>query len=244
MAHIVMYAATSAIAAAVARRLAARGDALYLIARDPAKLAVLQAELGEAVRGVDAEAGVAPSERWARATQALGTVDAVLMAQGHLPDQLETERSALAMRATFDANLTDVVAQLLPVADALEAQGRGTLAVITSVAGMRGRPRNFTYGAAKAGLSTWLRGLRSRLWPSGARVVDLRPGPVVTPMTEGHPRNPLFATPEGIAGPIVRALDRGGPRVVYLPAYWGPIMAVIRRLPEWLFQRFGFLAGR
>lgn len=243
MANVVLYAATSAIVAAVARRLAARGDLLYLVARDAEKLAPLRAELGDAVVGFDTD-DAAPIERWARAVAALGRVDAVLMGQGWLPDQRHTEQNADAMRATIDVNLTDVVAQLMPAADALEAQGHGTLAVISSVAGMRGRPRNFTYGAAKAGLSTWLRGLRSRLWPSGARVVDLRPGPVITPMTEGHPRNALFATPEGLAGPIVRALDRGGPRVVYLPAYWGPIMAVITRLPEWLFQRFGFLAGR
>ncbi len=244
MANVVLYAATSAIVAAVARRLAARGDALYLIARDPAKLARLRSDLGDAVLGADTESGVAPGERWARAVAALGHIDAVLMGQGWLPDQLATERDAGLMRRTLDVNLTDVVDQLLPVCDHLEAQGSGTLAVITSVAGMRGRPRNFTYGAAKAGLSTWLRGMRSRLWPSGARVVDLRPGPIVSPMTEGHPRNVLFGTPDGIAGPIVRALLRGSPRVVYLPGYWGPIMAIVTRLPEWLFQRFAFLASR
>ena len=244
MAHVVLYAATSGIVAEVARRLARRGDALYLIARDVHKLAPLQEELGDAVRGVDTERGVAPSERWNRALAALGHVDAVLMGQGWLPDQQATERDAAVMVQAIEVNLTDVIAQLLPVVDHLEASGHGTLAVITSVAGMRGRPRNFTYGAAKAGLSTWLRGMRSRLWPSGARVVDLRPGPIVTPMTEGHPRNPLFATPAAIAPRIVRALDQGGPRVVYLPAYWGPIMAIITRLPEVVFQRFGFLSGR
>jgi len=244
MANVVLYAATSAIVAAVARRLAARGDALYLVARDPTKLAPLVDELGAAVGGSDTEPGVTPAVRWSRAVAALGRVDAVLVGQGMLPDQLETESSADAAREAIEVNLTDVIGQLLPVADHLEARGHGTLAVITSVAGMRGRPRNFTYGAAKAGLSTWLRGLRSRLWRSGARVVDLRPGPVITPMTDGHPRNALFATPEGIAGPIVRALDRGAPRVVYLPAYWGPIMAIVTRLPEWLFQRLSFLAGR
>lgn len=244
MANVVLYSATSAIVSAVARRLASRGDRLYLIARSAEKLAPLTAVLGDAVVGTDTEPLVDATERWARAAAALGHIDAVLVGQGWLPDQTATERNPDVLRETIAVNLSDVLVQLLPIADHLEAQGQGTLAVITSVAGMRGRPRNFTYGAAKAGLSTWLRGLRSRLWPSGARVVDLRPGPIVTPMTEGHPRNLLFGTPEGIANRIVRALMRGRPRVVYLPLYWGPFMVIIRALPEWVFQRFGFLAGR
>ncbi|HHO52564.1 MAG TPA: SDR family NAD(P)-dependent oxidoreductase [Deltaproteobacteria bacterium] len=246
MASVLVIGATSAIAGAVLGRLAARGDRLYLVARDEERLAALVESLGPAVVGAEARDLVRldePGELVARAVAALGQLDVAWICHGWLPDQRTTEQDPAVAAEALQVNLLSVIALLLPLANHMEAQAHGTLAVITSVAGMRGRPRNYTYGAAKAGLSTYLRGLRSRLWPVGVRVVDLRPGPVITPMTEGHPRNLLFTTPEAIAPAIVAALDRGPP-VVFLPWFWGPLMAIITRLPEPVFQRLGVLAGR
>jgi NAD(P)-dependent dehydrogenase (short-subunit alcohol dehydrogenase family) len=117
--------------------------------------------------------------------------------------------------------------------------------VLSSVAGDRGRPRNYTYGAAKGALSLYLQGVRSRLYRSapGVRVVTIRLGPVDTPMTKDHPKNALFGEPSAIAHEIVRHESRG-PLDAYVPGYWRPIMATVRGLPEALFQRFSFLAGR
>lgn len=246
MASILVIGATSAIAGPVLERLAARGDRLYLVARSSARLEALRESLRPAVVGAEAHDLVQladPEALTARAVAALGGLDVALICHGWLPDQRATEHDQALAADTLRVNLLSVIALLLPLANHMEAQRHGTLAVITSVAGMRGRPRNYTYGAAKAGLSTYLRGLRSRLWPAGVWVVDLRPGPVISPMTEGHPVNPLFTTPEAIAPRIVSALDRGTP-VVFLPWYWGPLMQIITRLPERVFQRFGVLAGR
>ena len=178
-----------------------------------------------------------------RAVRALGGLDIVLVGHGFLPDQRETEHSWDAAETTLAVNFVGTVALLLPVVDTLERQGFGQLAVITSVAAERGRPRNYTYGAAKAGLNVYLQGVRSRLYRSGATVHVLKPGPVHSPMTVGHTPNVLFATPEQIASGILSALASGR-SVAWLPAYWRPIMAVVRWLPEPIFQRLPFLSGR
>ena len=115
--------------------------------------------------------------------------------------------------------------------------------MLTSVAGERGRPRNYTYGAAKSATSTYLQGLRSRLYATGVSVHDIRLGPVDTPMTVDHEKNRLFGEAHSVGRGIVRAIEREQP-TVYLPWFWRPIMAIVRRLPEPLFQRFGFLSGR
>lgn len=246
MRGVLLLGATSAIVVAVADRLVARGDRVYLVGRDRVKLDSLVARLGAGVAGheaLDLTDTAAHAAMLDRAWSALGKVDQVLIGHGVLSDQLATEADPAEALRSLDVNLLSVVALVVPIANRMEAAGRGTIGVITSVAGQRGRPRNYTYGAAKGALSVYLQGLRSRLWRSGVAVCDLRPGPIVSPMTVGHARNALFSTPEAIAPAIVRALDRGTP-VVWLPWYWAPIIAIVRWLPEAVFQRFGFLAGR
>ena len=92
-------------------------------------------------------------------------------------------------------------------------------------------------------MNVYLQGMRSRLFSSGVRVFILKLGPTHTPMTVDHPKNPLFADSERVARGIVRAVE-GRASEVYLPWYWSPIMAVVRQLPEPIFQRISFLAGR
>jgi short-subunit dehydrogenase len=129
------------------------------------------------------------------------------------------------------------------LANHFEEQGRGHLGAITSVAGERGRPRNYTYGSAKGALTCYLQGIRSRVYGADIWVHNLKLGPVDTPMTVGHDKHALFGEKVRIARGIVRALSRRR-HVVYLPRVWGWIMLVVRLLPEPIFQRFGFLAGR
>ncbi len=238
--------ATSAIAAEVAALCARRGDRLYLIGRDPGKLSALLERCGGAVVGserADLNELELAEARVERGIEALGGCDRALIAHGYLGDQLRTERDVDYTRATIDTNFTSAVALLIPLATHFERQGSGHLAAITSVAGVRGRPRNYTNGAAKAGLSCYLQGVRSRLHPAGARVHDLRLGPVATPMSEGHPRNALWGEKVAVARGILRAME-GRRHEVYLPRSWRAVMAVVRQLPECVFQRFGFLAGR
>lgn len=250
MSRIIVFGATSAIAGSAIRRWADRGDRLYLVGRSEAKLAALVEALpSEAVAGSQA-VDLAPPEGALDAEGLLdaaiaalgGPPDMALVAHGFLADQLETEADLAAARRCFEINLLSVVAILIPLAQRLEAQGAGTLAVITSVAAERGRPRNYTYGAAKAALNTYLEGLRTRLYPH-ISVVTLKVGPTDTPMTTDHAKHPLFAQPEAVGEGIVKAMDSGAP-VAWLPGYWGPLMGVIRRLPESVFSRVGFLGGR
>jgi decaprenylphospho-beta-D-erythro-pentofuranosid-2-ulose 2-reductase len=238
--------ATSAIAAEVAAICAARGDRLYLVGRDPAKLQTLVGALGAAVAGhesADLNQLDQAAARVQRAITALGGLDRALIAHGDLGDQARSEHDVDYARAIVDTNFTSAVALLMPLAAHFEAQGSGHLAAITSVAGERGRPRNYTYGAAKRGLSCYLEGLRSRLYGTGVRVHNIKLGPVPTPMSAGHPQNFLWGEKRRVAHGIVRAMERRW-HTVYLPRSWGLVMAVVRALPEFVFQRFGFLAGR
>ncbi len=135
-----------------------------------------------------------------------------------------------------------MVALLVPIANALEAQGQGRIGVLASVAGDRGRPRNYTYGAAKGALHVYLEGLRTRLYPAVA-VTTLKLGPVDTPMTRSHKKHLLFGNVPSVARDIATAMDHRVD-VAYVPAYWRYIMQLVKLTPERLFQRFSFLAGR
>jgi len=238
--------ATSAIAAEVAKVCADRGDQLFLVGRDPDKLRAVVASVGDAVVGFascdfnecdQAEARVA---EW---IGALGGLDIALIAHGYLGDQQRSEHEVRYAEEIIRTNFVSVVSLLMPLANFFEAQGYGHLAAITSVAGERGRPRNYTYGAAKSGLTCYLEGMRSRLYKRGVRVHNLKLGPVATPMSEGHPRNALWGEKRRVAAGIVRAMSRRW-HVAYLPRSWRWVMAIVRCLPESVFQRFGFLAGR
>jgi short-subunit dehydrogenase len=143
----------------------------------------------------------------------------------------------------IDVNFTSVVALLVPLANHFEAAGAGHIAVLSSVAGERGRPRNYTYGAAKGALNVYLQGVRTRLWPRGVGVHTLKLGPVDTPMTATHEKTRLFARAGQVADDIVAAVDAGRAEA-YVPWFWRPIMAVVRRLPERVLQRLPALSGR
>jgi decaprenylphospho-beta-D-erythro-pentofuranosid-2-ulose 2-reductase len=245
-ARVLIFGATSAIAGEVARVYARRDARLYLVGRNPEKLAALAAELGDAVSGT-AAADFTDTARAAAlvaaALAAAGDVDVAVVAHGLLGDQVATERDFAAADRVIDTNFVSVVALLIPLANHFEARGAGHLAVLSSVAGERGRPRNYTYGAAKGALNVYLQGVRSRLSPRGIGVHTLKLGPVDTPMTVDHRKTLLFARSPAVAAAIVRAID-GNRAEVYVPWFWRFIMAVVRWIPEPLFRRIGALSGR
>ncbi len=241
MSGTLIVGATSAIAEATARRLAERGDLLYLVARHGERLAAIAADL--AVRGsprvgteqLDANDLSAHEGMLDRAEQFLGGIDKVLIAYGTLGDQKACERSVELTLQELNTNALSIVALLTRVANCLARRGSGTIAVISSVAGDRGRGTNYVYGSAKALLTTFLSGLRQRLHRHGVAVVTLKPGFVDTPMTAAFEKGLLWAKPERIAAGIVKAIDRKA-GVVYLPAFWRPIMLVVRLIPERVFR--------
>ena len=161
-----------------------------------------------------------------------------LIAHGTLPDQAECEASAALTRQALQVNALSVIELLTELANRLQAQGSGTLAVISSVAGDRGRKSNYVYGAAKGMVSIFLQGLRNRLHSHGVRVITIKPGFVDTPMTESFDKGVLWARPDRVARDIVSAIDKGRD-VVYTPWFWRYILWVIRGIPEGVFKRLG-----
>ncbi len=243
MKKILIIGATSAIAEATARLFAARGDALCLVARNDDHLHVVAADLNVrgAMRAETATLDVtdfgAHQTVLDTAERQLGGIDIVLIAHGTLSDQAQCQTSVEALRREFDINAVSTMALLTTLANRLEAQRHGTLAVISSVAGDRGRQSNYVYGGAKAALTAFLGGLRQRLAKANVNVLTIKPGFVDTPMTAGIAnKGALWAQPDRIAAGIVKAIDRGR-NIVYLPWFWRWIMLVIRHIPEPLFKK-------
>ena len=239
--RILIVGATSAIAIEVARAYAERGASLILTGRKLERLAALADDL--AVRGAagveTAVLDVLATERHAALVErafAPGRLDVAVIAHGTLPDQARCQESAAETVRTLEVNFTATVALLTVLANRFEAQRGGVIAVITSVAGDRGRQSNYVYGAAKGGLAVFLQGLRNRLHHRGVSVVTLKPGFVNTPMTADVPKNPLFSTARRAGRAIHRAIE-GRRDVAYIPWFWRPIMALVTSLPESVFKR-------
>lgn len=163
--------------------------------------------------------------------------DLVLIAHGSLPDQPQCQDNLAACRDALEVNAISPVLFAEAFAGAMQASGRGTLVVIGSVAGDRGRKSNYVYGAAKGLVTRYVQGLQHRLARTGVRVVLVKPGPTDTPMTAHlkQARTRMASAPE-VAECIVRGA-RSGKAVVYAPAKWTLIMMVIRHLPRFVFNR-------
>ena len=242
MKKVLIIGATSAIAEATARCFAAEGAALHLLGRKPERLQMIAddlklrgaAEVGTGTLEVDDVAAHAAALDAAQ--QALGGIDVVLIAHGTLPDQAQCAASTDIALREFHTNAVATIALMNALAQRLEAQGQGTLAVISSVAGDRGRQSNYLYGAAKSAVGTFAAGLRNRLFRSGVHVLTIKPGFVDTPMTAQFRKGALWATPGQVGRKIHAAIARRRD-VLYVPWFWAVIMFVIRSIPERIFKR-------
>jgi len=241
--RVLILGATSGIAQAVARVYAADGARLALVARSREHLTSVASDL--AVRGADVvlqrSVDLCDLDRHrtllAEAETALDGLDVVLVAHGLLPDQQACQEDPRRAVASWDVNFVSAATLMEAAAERMAASHRGTLGVLSSVAGERGRADNYVYGAAKAALTTYASGLGHRLRGTGVTVVTLKPGPVDTPMIRGRNLSPrLVADVDVVGRRIHRALERGE-RVVYVPGRWRWIMAVLRALPVRLFER-------
>ncbi len=242
MSNVMIIGATSAIAEETARIFAQRGDRLLLVARNAERLSIIANDLK--IRGAGAAfAEVVDVTRLelhrdlvARAQQQLGSIDVVLIAHGSLPDQRACEQDAELALREFNTNGLSVISLLTHLANAMEAQGQGVIAVISSVAGDRGRQSNYLYGAAKGAVSLFSQGLRNRLARKGVHVVTVKPGFVDTPMTAQFKKGLLWAKPHAVARGIYNAIEERR-NVVYLPWFWWGIMTVIKSIPEFIFKK-------
>lgn len=240
MQRVLIIGATSAIAEATARNYASRGAALFVAGRNVERLEIIAADLR--VRGassvvvgqLDVNDTKAHEALLDRAWSGMGAIDVALIAHGTLPDQSRCEASVDYAMAEFATNGTSTIALASAIAPRLE---RGaTLAVISSVAGDRGRASNYLYGSAKAAVTAFLSGMRQAQSARGVNVLTIKPGFVDTPMTAAFKKSALWATADQVAKGIVAAVDRRR-AVAYLPWFWAWIMLVITHVPESIFRR-------
>ncbi len=241
MSNILILGATSAIAKYTTRLLAADEHSLYLVARNKDKLSSMKQDM--LVRGanevyyetLDLTNENQHEELVQRATQAMGSIDTVLIAYGILGNQSNSIQSYENTLKELQINCLSVISLLTILANQLEQQGSGTIAVITSPSGDRGRQSNYIYGTAKGALSIFLQGLRNRLAKSKVHVLTIKPGFVDTPMTKDFKKGLLWVSPEVISKGIYTAIKKKK-EIVYLPFFWRYIMIIIKSIPEKIFK--------
>ena len=243
MTRILIVGATSSIASHCARIWAQRNAHLVLAARNEQRLADVAADLrarGAATvscHPLDVTDFAAQQALIAALHSDATPIDIALIAHGQLPDEDACDKDPLKAVEQFTTNASATIAIMSALAERMRRQGKGQIAVISSVAGDRGRASNAHYGAAKAAVSVFCDGLRLRLKGSGVNVLTIKPGMVATPMTSQLSLPPfLVSTPDRVAADICAAIDRSR-ATLYTPWWWAWIMRVIRLIPEPVFSR-------
>ena len=242
--NVAVIGATSAVAQAAVRVWAQRGCALTLVARNASELERIAADAR--VRGapsVTTLLGDATDAAFiSESVRSMPVPRVALVAYGSLSDSARADNDTAYLAQELHANFVSAAlwAQDLAQRMASENAVGGTIAVISSVAGDRGRGSNHVYGAAKAGLTAFCSGLRARMAARRVHVVTVKPGFIDSPMT-AHitKKGTLWATPEAVAAGIVNAIDKQRD-VVYLPGFWRLIMLIIAHVPEGIFKRLKF----
>jgi NAD(P)-dependent dehydrogenase (short-subunit alcohol dehydrogenase family) len=245
---VVILGATKGMGRAVARRLAERGDTIFLMGRDPDDLARSardlearggkeQGSFSQAVCDLERPEGFAAALDAAEA--ALGGLDLVVVTAGLFATQDALEADPELSRRLLTVDFANTVVFCEEARRRLLARGGGTLCVFSSVAGERGRKPVILYGAAKAGLSRYLEGLDHKFRAAGLKTICVKPGFVRTSMTEGLKAPPFAGEPDAVAARVIAAIDRGRP-VIYAPGIWAMVMLAIRALPRFVMRRIGF----
>lgn len=242
MKNIVIIGATSAIAQSFAELYAHQQARLLLVGRNLQKLEIIKDHLSAAGANdvLHYVQDVGEIEDYGLFVQTLrdilGGIDVILVAHGTLPDQKVLEANTALALKEIHINALCTIGILNEVANLFEAEQRGVICVIGSVAGDRGRKSNYIYGTAKAMLASFCEGLRHRLAPFNVQVITVKPGFVDTPMTQNFPKSFLWAKPEAIAKGIMTAIEKEK-NVVYLPFFWRYIMLIIRNIPQSIFNK-------
>lgn len=241
---IVILGATSAIAIAIARQCCQPGSRFVLVGRSEEHVSAVARDL--LVRGAascdvivaDLRAREQYDEIVQRSREILGSIDLVLIAHGVLPNQYEIDRDVRATTDSFLVNGLSAITLAQMFCIDLADHGGGSLVVLSSVAGDRGRRSIYAYGAAKAALTQFASGLRAAWAPHNVHVMTVKPGPVETPMTHGK-KMPLKTTPEVVAKAVLRGLQRKS-HTIYVPKKWRTIMWIVRHIPERIFMKLPF----
>jgi decaprenylphospho-beta-D-erythro-pentofuranosid-2-ulose 2-reductase len=240
--HVLALGATSAIAEATLRPLAESGASFFLVARNAQKLSAVSDDLltrgAAAVTAyvMDLDDTAAHPAMLEQAAKAMGTIDLALLAHGVLGEQADAEASYPVAEAVLRTNFLSAVSLITWLANYFESTRQGCLAVISSVAGDRGRKSNYVYGASKGALNVFVDGVRNRIDRAGVNVLTIKPGFVATPMTAHIRPNPLFATPDKVAVHILKAI-RKRKDVAYVPPFWALIMLILCSIPRSIFKK-------
>jgi decaprenylphospho-beta-D-erythro-pentofuranosid-2-ulose 2-reductase len=243
---VVLLGATRGMGRAVARRLASRGEQLFLLEHqsDPLKLSARDLEVRGALAPVKtAFCNLLQPETFApaldQAQKEMGGIDVVIVTAGLFGSQEDMENDPEFAAKLLTADFTNTVLFCEEARKHLLASGGGTLCAFSSVAGERGRKPVILYGAAKAGLTHYLEGLDHKFRSKGLKTLCVKPGFVKTGMTVGLKPPPFAGTPDAVAKRVVKAIDRGWPEV-YVPAPWIWVMRVIRNLPRFVMRKINF----
>ena len=239
----VVVGSTSRIGRSIADRLAELGHELYLAAADTKEQARVAADL-RIRRRVPVtcgrfEAGATETHAPFVRTVAdrYGQIDWLVIASDEGLSPAPNPHDPHHERRMLESNFLGPVSLLGRAADLMEKAGSGTILVLSSIAGDRGREGDYVYGGAKGGLNVFVEGLRQRLKGSNVRVVTAKLGLLDTGLLDEEHRLFRRARPDAVARAAVRA-GTSGPEVVYAPWYWGPVMGLAKSLPEPLFKRF------
>jgi decaprenylphospho-beta-D-erythro-pentofuranosid-2-ulose 2-reductase len=238
LSRILVLGGTSELALAILAALdTPPGTEVILAGRDQARLAEAGRGLPYQIRTVTYDAlEVDGHQALVDALSAPGPVDLVISAAGVLIPQADVEADVTRSATMIGTNFTGHVTALLAIAAQLRKQGHGTIVVLSSVAAVRPRKANFVYGAAKAGLDAFARGLADSLHGSGVRVVLVRPGFVTGRMTAGMPPAPLATTPAKVGAATAAAL-RDGKSSVWVPAPLAVLAVALRLVPRPAWRR-------
>ncbi len=238
---ILVLGATSGIAEATCRIWAKQGACMFLVGRNEAKLAAVAADLKTRGAGyidtavADLDDTDSHPALLAHAINSLTGMDVAYLAHGVLGDQPAAEQNFETAAAILHTNFTAPVSLLTWLANYCAQRRSGTIAVLSSVAGDRGRKSNYVYGSSKAGLTAFLAGLRNRIDREGVTVLTIKPGPTRTAMTAAMKGSEKFADVDQVAASIVKAIDARADEI-YVPGKWRIIMAVVRAIPERIFK--------
>ena len=230
---VAIVGASSTIAEAAAARWVGLGAELVLIGRNQHSLDIVKNHLQIKTPGSKIEtlaADFAAADNFAAALAAIKDIDVALIAHGELTEQSLAQRNAGALAHSVYVNAASAAIALEAFASRFEEQKHGTLAVIGSVAGDRGRTSNYAYGAAKGFIERFAQGLQMRFSGSNVAVVLFKVGPTKTRMTAGMDQKG-FASADSVAEQIVRVISKQKSASVYVPGKWRLIMLVIKTLP-------------
>ena len=246
MKKVLIFGGASAIAHQTAINFAKDGSELYLMDLKLNRCDAVADDIRTRVPGaliqtaeLDALDFDRHREAFDEAVKKMNGLDGMLIAHGTLPKQEEIEKDTDEIIREFKINALSGISLATIAANYFETKESGTLAVISSVAGDRGRKSNYIYGSAKAALTAFSSGLRGRLAGKGVNVVTIKPGFVDTPMTAEMPKNPLYASPQTVGKGIYEAMKKGRD-IVYLPGFWRYIMLIVKAVPEAIFKKLNF----